>query len=315
MAGRKVVIPDITDRPYRVFGSAPPLNVLLHVINPENMIGLSFAVPPAAAEFFPPRVSRLPVLGGVFGQGPQMNAEAVLALQPDFAIGWKSPFVDANRIEAGFARMGLPVVFIQLDTLADWPAALRFTGKLLRQEKRGEELARDVEQTLVRLEKLKTIPEARRPRVYYAEGPDGLTTDCHLSFHTEALELAGAYNVYRCTPKDHYGMEKVSLEQVLAYAPDIILTHDRGFASLVRQSPRWQGVNAVREGRIHLIPRWPHNWVDRPPSVMRALGALWLANLFYPTDFPLDVPTETRRFYRLFLGQELSDAQLEGLFR
>ncbi|MDR1889548.1 MAG: hypothetical protein LBQ81_09275, partial [Zoogloeaceae bacterium] len=40
MAGRKVVIPDITDRPYRVFGSAPPLNVLLHVINPENMIGL-----------------------------------------------------------------------------------------------------------------------------------------------------------------------------------------------------------------------------------------------------------------------------------
>jgi iron complex transport system substrate-binding protein len=312
MAGRRVTIPE---QPRRVFGSAPPLNVLLHAIDPDVMIGLSFPVPPEARAYFPEHVARLPVLGGVFGMGPNMNSEAVMALHPDIALAWKSPFVDAKRVDATFARMGLPVVFIKIDTLADWPAALRFTGQLLGQAQKGEEEARYVEAALARLQTLQHIPEARRLRVYYAEGADGLATDCHESFHTEAIELARGYNVYRCTPQSHTGMERVSLEQILVWQPDIILTHDRTFLAEVRSAPRWQAVKAVREGRIHIAPRWPHNWIDRPPSMIRALGAQWLANLLYPQEFPLDIKTETRHFYRLFLQTDLTDAQLEALFR
>ena len=55
------------------------------------------------------------------------------------------------------------------------------------------------------------------------------------------------------------------------------------------------------------------NWVDRPPSFMRALGIQWLANALYPKQFPLDLEAETRRFYRLFFGVDLSDAQLVAL--
>jgi iron complex transport system substrate-binding protein len=110
-------------------------------------------------------------------------------------------------------------------------------------------------------------------------------------------------------------MEKISLEQVLALAPDIIVTQERGFAASVRQDPRWQGVKAVREGRIYLVPRWPHNWIDRPPSVMRALGAQWLAHVFYPQAYPLDMTQETRKFYHLFLGVDPDAQQVEALFR
>ncbi len=313
MNGRRVQLPAQSQR---IFGSAPPLNVLLHALAPELMVGLSFPVPPAAAGYFPPRLRQLPVVGGVFGMGQHMNAEAVMALKPDFALAWQSPQIDAGKVESAFAKMGLPVVFIKLDTLHDWPAALRYTGRLLDREARGEALAAYVEQALQRLDKLRQeVPEPQRPRVYYAEGPDGLATDCHLSFHTEAIELAGGYNVHRCSPKDHMGMEKVSLEQVLAFAPDIIITHERGFAASVRQDPRWQGVKAVREGRIHLVPRWPHNWMDRPPSMMRALGAQWLASLFHPQRFAFDLPAETRRFYQLVLGTELSEAQYQALFQ
>jgi iron complex transport system substrate-binding protein len=312
MSGYKVVIPD---HPQRVLASSPPLVVLLHAVNQDAMIGLNFPVPPAAAEFFPPRVAQLPVVGGVFGMGPQMNSEAVMQLHPDFALAWNIQFIDQEKVKSTFAKIGLPLVFIKLDNLADWPAALRFTGGLLEREKQADELARYVEQTLIRLQPLQTIPEAKRPRVYYAEGPDGLATDCNQSIHAEAIELAGGYNVYRCASKDHMGMEKVSMEQVLAYAPEIIIATDPGFVASVRQSPRWQGVKAVQTGRIYLVPRWPHNWVDRPPSVMRALGAQWLANLFYPQEYPLDLAAETRHFYHLFLGVELSDAQLQSLFK
>jgi iron complex transport system substrate-binding protein len=312
MAGREVSVPDSLRR---VFGSAPPLNVLLHVVAPDVMVGLSFAVPPQGKEYFPARIADLPVLGGVFGMGPQMNGEKVFALKPDLALAWESPFVDGAVVEAAFAKMGLPVVFIKLDSLGDWPSALRFTGKLLGRENRAEAAARYVEEALVRLGKLRSIPAEKRVRVYYAESPDGLATDCNESFHTEAIELAGGYNVYRCTPQSHMGMERVNLEQILLWQPDVILTHDRDFAATVGKEPRWRMVKAVREGRVVVAPRFPHNWIDRPPSMMRALGAQWLANLLYPKDYPFDLEAETRRFYREFFGLELSEAQFQALFR
>jgi iron complex transport system substrate-binding protein len=311
MAGRKVVVPD---RINRVFGSAPPLNVLLNAVAPDLMLGVSFKIEEPAKKFFPLRVQTLPVVGGIFGVGQQMNPETVLALKPDVALAWKSPFVDQGKIEEAFAKMGIPVVFITLDTLADWPRALRFTGKLLEREAAVEPEAIYVEKALVRLAAtVAKVPESRRPRVYYAEGADGLATDCNRSFHTEAIELAGGYNVYRCQPKDHMGMERISIEQILAFDPEIIIAQDRSAAAAIRSDARWQGIRAVKAGRIYLVPRWPHNWVDRPPSAMRALGAQWLANLFYPDLYPFDIKREARDFYRLFFGVTPTDADIDDL--
>jgi iron complex transport system substrate-binding protein len=311
MAGRKVIVPDKVSR---VFGSAPPLNVLLNAVAPDLMIGVSFKIEEPAKKFFPPHVQGLPVVGGIFGLGQQMNAETVLALKPDIALAWRSPFVDQAKIEDAFQKMGIPVVFITLDSLADWPRALRFAGKLLGREAAVEPEAGYVEKALARLAAtVDKVPENRRPRVYYAEGPDGLATDCNRSFHTEAIELAGGHNVYRCEPKDHMGMERISIEQVLAFNPEIIIVQDRAAAAAIRNDPRWQGVGAVKTGRIHLVPRWPHNWVDRPPSAMRALGAQWLANLFYPDFYPLDVKREARDFYRLFFGVAPTDSDIDDL--
>lgn len=311
MAGRTVAIPDKVGR---VFGSAPPLNVLLNAVAPDAMLGVSFRIEVPAKRFFPAHVQDLPVVGGIFGVSQTMNPETVMALKPDLALAWKSPFVDQAKIEAAFAKMGIPVVFITLDTLADWPRALRFTARLLGRDAAAEAQAVYVEKALARLAAtVGKVPERRRPRVYYAEGPDGLATDCHRSFHTEAIELAGGYNVYRCEPKDHMGMERVSLEQVLAFDPEVIIVQDRAAAAAIRGDARWLGVRAVRNDRIHLVPRWPHNWVDRPPSAMRALGAQWLANLFYPDAYPFDLKRETREFYRLFFGVIPSDADIDYL--
>lgn len=311
MAGRKAVIPDTVKR---VYASAPPLTVLLQAVAPDAMVGLSLAPEEEGKRFLPPRLAGLPVLGGVFGMGPSMNPETLLSLKPDLALAWNSPFTDPAMVEGAFAKIGLPVVFISLDTLADWPKALRFLGKLLGQEGRAKRQAEYIERSLDKVGKaVAAIPEAERLRVYYAESPTGLATDCNLSFHAEAIELAGGYNVYRCQPQSHMGMEAVSLEQVIAFDPQVILAQDPKFACGVFADPRWQGIRAVREGRVYAVPRWPHNWIDRPPSLMRALGIQWLANLLYPQRLPLDLHAETRQFYRLFLGVELDAAALAAL--
>jgi iron complex transport system substrate-binding protein len=288
--------------------------VLLAMVAPQTMVAVNLPFEPAARRYLDPALVALPVLGGVYGIGRAANPEAVLAARPQIALAWKSAMVDAAMVEGFFARINLPVVFVTLDTLADWPAALRFTADLLGNPAAGAAQADYVSSALQRVKAATAgVPEAERPRAYYAEGPSGLATDCHRSFHTEAIELAGGWNIHRCEPSSHVGMEAISLEQVIAADPQIILAQDHAFAAAVLKDPRWQAVRAVRDGRVVAIPHWPMNWLDRPPSAMRALGIQWLTNLFYPRRFALDLKAETRAFYRLFLHVTPADADLDAL--
>lgn len=309
--GYTVSIPDTVSR---VYGADVPINVLLHVVAPDVMLGLSYPIQEGARRFHPQSMLALPVLGGSFGSGQQANVETVLALRPDLALAWKTPFGDVARKREDFERLGIPVAFVKLDGLSDWPAALRFVGAVLGRERIAEPQAAYVEQALSRLAgSVGAVPENHRPRVYYAEGADGLATDCHTSFHTEAIELAAGYNVHRCEQKDRMGMERISIEQVLAYDPDIIIVQDRVAMPVILHDPRWRNLRAVKAGRVHGVPHWPYNWIDRPPSVMRALGAQWLAGIFHPELFRFDLRGEVRAFFRLFFGLALSDADIDEL--
>jgi len=310
-AGRSVNIPD---RIQRVYVAAPPLMVLAHAISPNKLIGLSFAFEEEGKRFISPQIAALPVLGVTIGSGPTMNPETVMRYKPDLALAWASPFSDQKKLEDTFKRMGLPVVFVRLNTYNDWPAALEFTGAILGSPKRGKMLAAYMRTSLKKVtQAVSTIPENEKVRVYYAEGVNGLMTDCHSSFHTEVIKLAGGHNVYRCKPKGHYGMEPISLEQVLAYDPQVIIAQDRHFVAKVKTDPRWRRIRAVREGRIYSIPHWPFNWFDRPPSTMRALGIQWLAQILYPERFKVDMRRESKFFYKLFLGVPLSNTDLDRL--
>ena len=108
-------------------------------------------------------------------------------------------------------------------------------------------------------------------------------------------------------------MEKISIEQVMLYDPEVILAQEKTFVENVFHDPRWQSIRAVKNKHVHLIPRDPFNWFDRPPSFMRILGIQWLTHCLYPDRFSLDLPAETKKFYKLFLGVELDDKSLNGV--
>ncbi len=96
------------------------------------------------------------------------------------------------------------------------------------------------------------------------------------------------------------GLAIVSIEQVLLWNPDVIITIDQNFAANVRADPAWASVAAVRDGRVHLSPKLPFGWIDFPPSVNRLIGLWWLARILYPDVFPEDLRALTRDFYRRF---------------
>jgi iron complex transport system substrate-binding protein len=107
------------------------------------------------------------------------------------------------------------------------------------------------------------------------------------------------------------GLALVSIEQVLLWNPDVIITIDRDFAARVGHDPLWSAVKAVRDGRVHLSPKMPFGWVDFPPSVNRLIGLWWLAKIIYPGFFPEDLRALTRDFYTRFYHRTPTDVQIE----
>lgn len=67
----------------------------------------------------------------------------------------------------------------------------------------------------------------RRPRIYHARGSRGLETGRGGSIKLETLELLSASNV---AARQRGGLANVSIEQVLLWEPEIIVTIDQDLA-------------------------------------------------------------------------------------
>jgi iron complex transport system substrate-binding protein len=318
MAGRKVTIPD---RITRVYAAQPYTSVALYVVAPELVINLQpgcFPLGPVENRFLRAGARSLPIelTHAIQGDHNQLSLESILALKPDFALAKGGPTTDASRIEQQFARIKLPVVLVDLDGVAAYPAALEFLGRLLGQEERAAQLSAYARRTLAAVDKaVAGIPAEKRVRVYYAESDDGLETESDQSFHTDPIQLAGGTVVHQGELKTHFGMEKVSLEQILLYNPDVIVSLVPEFATRAYRDARWKDIKAVKDKRIYTVPRTPFNWIDRPPSIMQIMGIQWLAQRFYPDTYTVDMRQETREFLRLFMGVEATEADLDEWLR
>lgn len=313
MAGRRVEVPENLQR---IYTPVPPLSALLAVLAPEKLIALNLPINEKQARFLPRGLAELPVLGGLYGHGPALNPEEILALKPDVVMAAPDPMGGTSDTDRAFAKPGLPVVYVRIFSIRDYPAALRFLGQLLDRASRAEQLASYIEQALARVDAaVGQMPEAAKTRYYYAEGPDGLMTECSDSFHVETMTLAGGQNIEQCAQSTHMGMERASLDAIVLGRPQILIALDPHLRDTIVKDPAWRHVPAVADEKILTVPRLPFNWLDRPPSFMRALGAQWLANAFYPEKFPLDLRAETKKFYALFFNVELSDADVDALLK
>jgi iron complex transport system substrate-binding protein len=302
--GRAIEIPEkIT----RVFPAGPPAAIMLYTLAPDLLLGWPRANRPEEIEFLLPEVGARPEIGRITGRGNTANLEVVIALKPDLILDIGSTsrtFVTlAERVRE---QTGIPYALLD-GRFSATAASYRVLGALTGHQKQAETLAAHVEETFSTiLKRIQSVPAADRPRVYYARGPRGLETGLGGSINVETIELL-ARNV---AGEQLGGLANVSIEQVLLWNPDVIVTIDQTFAATVRSDPSWGSVAAVRQGRVHLSPKLPFGWVDFPPSVNRLIGLWWLAKILYPERFPEDLNALTRAFYKRFYHVEINDAQL-----
>ena len=307
-AGRTVAIPAKVDR---VFAAGPPASILLYTLAPDLLLGWTRSHEPAQCALLGAGACNKPEVGRLTGRGNTTNLEVLLRLKPDLILDVGSindSYISlADRVQE---QTGIPYALLDGRFAATVPA-YRLLGELIHRENDAATFARYAEETIAMIKgRIDKIPEAQRPRVYYGRGPRGLETGLGGSINVETIEFLGARNV---AGERKGGIATVSVEQVLAWNPDVIITIEPAFAASLRSNLLWASMNAVADGRVYVSPHLPFGWVDFPPSVNRLIGLWWLAKALYPAQFPEDLRPITRDFYQRFYHMTPSDAQIDAV--
>ncbi len=307
-------VDDINPAPQRVFGSSPPMNYLLYALNPNKMIGLNFkarnANNNATEAYLDTRFLKLPVIGSFHGGGNNINLERLIAHRPDLVLLWEDDML-VHTVSEQIKKTHISTVTVPFREVESMPQSIETVAKAIGESARGKLLA-DYARRIIS-EVNASVAKEKSTRYYYAEGIDGLSTECDGSFHVVALNFAGGENVHKCRQSNLLGLEKISFETLLTYDPDVIIVQHAIVFNDLMDDALWSNLRAVKEGRIYLVPNTPFNWIDRPPSFMRILGIQWLSKRFHPNAYSIDLTSRVREFYELFLHVKPSEHDIKTL--
>ncbi|MGE4462185.1 MAG: ABC transporter substrate-binding protein [Arcobacter sp.] len=311
MFNKEVEIPSTVKK---IYAPSPYGSLALYAMDSSLLAGWIFEIDSKNYPYLSENMKTLPVIGRVFGTGQRANLEVLLSQHPDLILMWSHNDEISQKEEEQLKLLNSPIIYVKEKNLFDYPNIFKFLGDTLNLEKRGEELASYTQNVFNKVEKtLKEIPNEKRPKVYYAQGVDGLATECNDSIHVELLQIVGDVNIHRCQTSSHKGFEKISMEKVIQYNPDVILIQEKIFFENIKNSEQWKDIKAVKNNKVFLIPKKPFNWFDRPPSFMRILGLQWLMANLYPEYYIFNKNEEIKKFYKLFLNVSITDEQISNI--
>lgn len=313
MAGRNVVVPaNIT----KVLGTSPPITMAVYMLAPDKLQGWNSNLTSTA--YVSEKYRFLPNVGGM-QMSQTLNYETFLTMSPDIVLyGFN---IGASNVNASIDDMQsklnpLPVLGVMDTTNAtNYAPEIRFIGNLLGETEKAEKLIAFNEKVYNDVTaKVATIPAEERKRVYYAEGPKGLQSESPISQHAQVINICGGINVADIQDSGAGGKTPVSLEQVVAWNPDVIICGDAGFYGKIYTDPDWQNIKAVKDKQVYLAPGNPYGWIDRPPGVNTIIGIPWMAKVLYPEKFEeMDLKGLIKEFYSEFYHYDLTDEEVNSI--
>lgn len=192
-------------------------------------------------DLFPDEARAVPDMGA--GMGP--NIEAVIGQRPDLVILYAS---ESNRRAAQqFRAAGIPTLTYRTDRVEDLHRVIPVIARAIGADTIGRIVSDSVRASVASVRALSR--PARAPRAFWHIWETPLMTIGGGSYLSELLEVAGAENVFADLPQPS---PQVSLEEVARRDPDVVLAGPNS-AARIRNSPAWQSVRAVREGRVVVI--------------------------------------------------------------
>ena len=237
-----------------------------------------------------------------------LNMEALLATKPDVVL------VSSEKQAEAVRKAGLTAVRVGFSDMNGLMQTVNLTAEVLGTQgayERAQKYNAYMQKNLKLIEeRLKDLPDSDRPKVMHiGSGTKVQTVSGGGIVIDEWIKIAGGQNV----AADQKGMKDVSMEQITAYAPEVIIIGGDASAKgvqTIQSDAAWKDVPAVKNNKVIRNPYGTFNW-DRY-STEEALQVLWAAKTLHPQKFTdIDMVKETQEFYSTFFGYSLSadDAQ------
>jgi len=220
-----------------------PTETLYALGEQDRIVGISgFTVRPSIARREKPKVSAF----------TSAKIDAILALQPDFAIGFSDIQAD---IAAELVRRGVEVWISNhrsVDGILDY---IRRLGAMVGAGERALRYADELQRGLDAIAAASArLPQ--RPRVYFEEWDDPQITG--IRWVAELVRMAGGDDVFPERAMESLAKQRIleDPDEVIRRAPDIILGSwcgKRFRPERVAARPGWDAIPAVRDGELHEI--------------------------------------------------------------
>ena len=232
----------VLERPaHRIVSLAPHITELLFAAGAGR-----FVVGVSEYSDFPEQARQLPRIGG----GGGLDAEAIVALQPDLVIGWQSgnPAVQLERLRS----LGLALFVSEPRRIDDIPATILKLARLAGTEPAAQPQIAAFNRRYAALQQAHAASET--VSVYYQiwERPLMTVNGGHLI--SAAIRLCGGHNVFSDLPEL---APQIGVEAVLARDPQVIVVAGQvaGREAALAPWQRWSQLQAVRNRHLYVVER------------------------------------------------------------
>lgn len=268
--GRGVTVPA---PPQRIVSLAPSITEQLFAVGAgDRVVGVTLY------DNHPPQVQTLERVGGYVAKS--ISVEKILSLRPDLVLARGE--IQRGVIEA-LERVSIPIVALEPSNFAEVYATLSLIGRLTDQTRQATRVVAEMQRRVARVrQKVATMPQHQRVRVFYKAYDEPLLTAGPSTFIGRMIEMAGGINIFADLTESY---PQVSAEEVLRRNPDVILgpasNGTRRASQSGMQRSGWRHLAAVKHGRVYFLD---DDLVSRPgPRLAAALEMI--AATLYPSLF------------------------------
>ncbi|HJP88221.1 MAG TPA: ABC transporter substrate-binding protein [Candidatus Limnocylindrales bacterium] len=235
---------------------------------------------------YPPQASGVPEVATFAG----VDVEKIVALTPDLVISGGAGLTQGDAVTK-LRAAGIPVI-VSYPTSTEAAASIKLIGEAVGERDAANTLADSIQDKLDRLSAVAATAKTT-PRVFYEiDVTGGIFTPPIESLYGDMLLLAHSQ------PAPGNASYQISLEQLVAFDPEVILLGDGAYGATpdaVKKREGWGGMTAVKSGAIFPVddivitrpgPRIAEGLYDLVRAIHPELGAEACAAMRIPCPTP-----------------------------
>ena len=246
----------------------------------------------------------------------EVNAEEMAAQQPD-VVFMKSYLAESDG--KPLEELGIPVVYLDLETPEQYQRDLATIGQIFQNEARAEEVLNYFQAMQDQVtDKTAGLNDEERPSVllvYYNEtdGQAAVQVPPLSWLQTTMVEMAGGRPVWQDIELGK-GWTTVNFEQIAVWNPDKIFVVAykmpvEDAVDAIRNDENWQALKALQMGEIYAFPGDYFSWDQ--PDTRWVLGLNWLAAKIQPELFSdVDMEQQAFDFYATLYGFDVNTFEI-----